>query len=214
MMRTLQSENERLAAEVNRLKTSGAGESYPAAGKSSTSIGRLAAAARTAASAPEQAAALAQHSKFAASDGSFELAFHKLPAFFKGLELLIDTASPKLRAAMRHEHCGSADSQAKFTTGNYGVTTTSEVEWWLVVDARGGLKQLRKQLKELGCPPGAYPTETVNIEAGRMRGAAAMLPLQPFLDKMREKNAILRVTGNIIHAVEAGVLNEISHRKS
>ena len=69
---------------------------------------------------------LVQHNKFASASGSFELAFHPLPVFFSGLEQLIGSANPNLLGTMRHEHCTSADSQAAFVTGNYGIKTTSE----------------------------------------------------------------------------------------
>jgi len=35
---------------------------------------------------------------------------------------------------MRREHCGSADSDSKFQNRNYGIGTTSRIEWWFVVD--------------------------------------------------------------------------------
>ena len=40
---------------------------------------------------------------------------------------------------MRHEHTGEADSRSEFTSPNYRVTTTSEVEWHFVTDPVGGL---------------------------------------------------------------------------
>ena len=38
---------------------------------------------------------------------------------------------------LRHEHCERADSAALFTTGVRGITTSSEVEFWFVIDPLG-----------------------------------------------------------------------------
>jgi hypothetical protein len=45
--------------------------------------------------------------------------------------------------AMEREHCDSTDSQFAFSTSNYGMTTTSEIEWWFVADPERGLRRLR-----------------------------------------------------------------------
>ena len=48
------------------------------------------------------------------------------------------------RKDMEQDHCGKPDSHIEFTTGNYGVTTTSAVEWHFVVnpETEGVLAQL------------------------------------------------------------------------
>ena len=116
----------------------------------------------------------------------------------QGLEILVGPASPNLQTAMRMEHCSSADSQDPFTTGNYGIRTTSEVEWHVVVDPVNGLRLLAKVLAELGCPEGAYPAETKGIEDEKHMRAAdgrLMLPRSTLQGKMEEKNATLRGRG-------------------
>ena len=93
----------------------------------------------------------------------------------------------------------SADSQQAFTTSNYGITTTSEVEWWFVVDPEAGLKQLEDALKELGCEEGSYPIETINIEKSEhMRGAAGMQLLVTALRQLHAKNAELAKRGEVL----------------
>ena len=44
---------------------------------------------------------------------------------------------------MEVEHTKKNDSRDEFTTGNYGVSTTPEIEWWFVVEGSGkGLQRL------------------------------------------------------------------------
>lgn len=47
----------------------------------------------------------------------------------------------QLAEAMEREHCHSSDSQAAFVTPNYGVSTTSEIEWHYVYNPTD--KQMR-----------------------------------------------------------------------
>ena len=54
--------------------------------------------------------------------------------FFGGLEAKIGPPRPNVRKAMEDEHTVASDSRDEFTTGNYGVTTTPETEWWFVVE--------------------------------------------------------------------------------
>ena len=48
------------------------------------------------------------------------------------LEAVIGAPNPEVGVAMEDEHTGSADSDRQFTTDNYGVTTTSKLEWEFV----------------------------------------------------------------------------------
>lgn len=74
---------------------------------------------------------------------SHELSYATLDTFFTGLEGLIGPPNPNLLVAMEREHCDSSDSQLAFSTPNYGVTTTSEIEWWFVFNPERGLRKLR-----------------------------------------------------------------------
>ena len=42
--------------------------------------------------------------------------------------------NPKVRQAMQEEHTSAADSKDEFTTGNYEVCTTPEIEWGFVAE--------------------------------------------------------------------------------
>lgn len=46
---------------------------------------------------------------------------------------------------MALEHTAEADSQTFFEASNYGTRTTSEIEWWFVVDPDHGLERLGRQ---------------------------------------------------------------------
>ena len=56
---------------------------------------------------------------------------------YKGLTSLIGPAGDDMDEAVCAEHCEEADSFVEFTTGNYGVLTTSATEYWFVVDPVG-----------------------------------------------------------------------------
>ena len=66
-------------------------------------------------------------------EGAGDLLFGGLPAFFNGLEPRIGSPDPKVLKDMAADHQQRADSHVEFTTGNYSVVTTSDVEWKFVV---------------------------------------------------------------------------------
>ena len=76
------------------------------------------------------------HSKFNQA-GAFELKHHGLMAFFAGLEGMVGVPSPgsvhDVLEAMEAEHTRGAEAIEPFSTGNYGITTTSKLEWRFVV---------------------------------------------------------------------------------
>ena len=122
-----------------------------------------------------------QHSKFA--EATFTLAYTGRSTFFGGLESLIGLPTPNLRMAMEAEHCASADSQDEFTTSNYGIMTTPEVEWHAVVDPHAGLAALKRK---------EYPSETYGATGEHMR---KLKPLDTFLPALERTNASLRKLG-------------------
>jgi hypothetical protein len=75
-----------------------------------------------------------------ASEGAGDLLFGGLPSFFSGLEPRIGSPDPKVLKDMMADHCSKPDSQVEFTTGNYSVVTTSEVEWKFVYEPDTPLK--------------------------------------------------------------------------
>lgn len=155
------------------------------AADSATRLADLVAHAKvTTSSADPAAEARTRHTKFAES--AFTLAYTGRSAFFGGLEGRVGQPSPNLRAAMQTEHCAEADSQDEFTTANYGVVTTPEVEWHAVIDPVAGLVHLKRT---------AYPVETCGLEAGgdnRRRGAASLKPLRAFAAELAHVNAELQ----------------------
>ena len=64
------------------------------------------------------------------------LAFGDVSHLFKGLTSLLGPPpkrASKAATAVEAEHTKRADSTIPFTTGNYGIETTSHVEWLYVV---------------------------------------------------------------------------------
>ena len=80
--------------------------------------------------------------KFQADSGGFQLSYGSLTTFYEGLEGLIGRPTPSLWIEMTREHSLSADSSITFKTGNYGIETTSEIEWLFVISPDTGLEQL------------------------------------------------------------------------
>jgi len=81
-------------------------------------------------------------SKFVDEDDAFELKMGDMETFHQGLDGLIGLPSPNFLEAMYREHCMAQDSSLPFTTGNYQITTTSTVEYYLVVFPETGLETL------------------------------------------------------------------------
>ena len=79
----------------------------------------------------QQAEGSSSSSSSSASSASkgFTLVFGALEDFVVGVEQLVGAPDPvSLSAGMRKDHSAGRDARVEFTTGNYGVTTTSEVE--------------------------------------------------------------------------------------
>jgi hypothetical protein len=124
-------------------------------------------------------------SKFAES--TFTLSYGGLDTFFSGLEGRLGAPNPNLHEAMEREHCASADSHAEFQTPNYGVKTTSAVEWWVVVEPTPA------RLLELGLD--SWPGETHSCDDRRRRDFAddggGLRPLSAFERPLAEVNVRL-----------------------
>jgi hypothetical protein len=80
-------------------------------------------------------------SKFA---GAIELSYGGLDKFFGGLEAIVGGPNPKLLEGMEGEHLNGpgTESTDTFTPGNYGITTSSLIEWKFIVDEEATPKQL------------------------------------------------------------------------
>lgn len=61
-------------------------------------------------------------------EGAGLLSYSGLNTFFGGLAAKIGEPHPDVGEEMRKEHCERPDSNELFTTGNFGVTTTSAIE--------------------------------------------------------------------------------------
>ena len=100
----------------------------------------------------EAATGLELHEKFVSVPANQELKYGSLNTFFEGLDGVVGPPMPNLYQAMAAEHCDAHDSDEKFTTNNYGITTTSRIEWSFVVEGAEGLGQLE-------CQHDGYPAE-------------------------------------------------------
>jgi cell division septum initiation protein DivIVA len=80
-------------------------------------------------------------SKFA---GAIELSYGGLDKFFGGLEAIVGGPNPKLLEGMEGEHLNGpgTESTDTFTPGNYGITTSSLIEWKFIVDEEATPKQV------------------------------------------------------------------------
>ena len=120
-------------------------------------------------------------SKFA---GSIELEYSGLDTFFGGLEGVVGPPDPKVLEGMRREHLQGpgTESTDPFTTPNYGVETTSEVEWSYVADDDATPERLGLT---------AWPTEAAMLLPDRSK-CRARQPLATFEAAARPYNERLQ----------------------
>ena len=124
--------------------------------------------------------------KFAA-ENAFTLHYGKIDMFYSGLEGRIGRPQPNLYVAMEDEHRRSIDSRDEFTTSNYGVKTTSQIEWWFVIDPAEGRRVLGLH---------DWPVEHAEkIHPERRRGSTGEVPLAWFDAQLEAKNRELEHTG-------------------
>lgn len=131
-------------------------------------------------------AAEALSGKFAA-ENAFTLHYGKLDMFYSGLEGRLGRPQPNLYVAMEDEHTRSIDSRDEFTTSNYGVETTSQIEWWFVVDPVEGRRALRRK---------DWPIEhEEKIHPEKRRGNRGEVLLSQFDGELEAKNRELEAMG-------------------
>ena len=94
-----------------------------------------------------------------------------------GLDAMIGAPHPQVLRAMEVEHCESTDSQAAFTTGNYGIPTDSKTEWLFVTapESASSLAVLHRQ---------AWPAESAKHLPDREHCRHAR-PFAVYLEKAR-----------------------------
>ena len=124
-------------------------------------------------------------------DNAGLLSFPDLSTFFRGLSGKIGQPDPKVLEAMAREHTGCDDSREEFTTGNYGIKTSSEVEWAFVAapekEPTGGWPKEEKLLKAQTTPA----MERGSNERQLLDSGAQLrkpLPTEELTAKMDEKN--------------------------
>lgn len=105
------------------------------------------------------------HGKFL-QDGGIQYRFGNLNVFFGGLESLIGPPEAKALQAMEREHTAAADSRDVFTTPDYGVSTTPQVEWWFVAEPERELE---------------WPVETRSLDESTPSSSKRRKPL-PLVD--------------------------------
>ena len=138
----------------------------------------------------ESASSEELHSKFADA-GAYELKHLGLTAFFAGLEGMIGSPSPgsvdDVMESMEAEHKRGPESNETFKTGNYGLDTTSAIEWAFVVAPEA--------------PPAplvAWPAEKINtsiVEDGRQQSVMREpRPVSKLADAMEKVNTELHAT--------------------
>lgn len=141
------------------------------------------------------------HHKFS-DKGAFELKHLDLSAFFAGLELMIGAPSPgsmdDVLDAMEAEHLQGSESHDPFHTTNYGVSTTSAIEWRFVVEP-------------MKPPEGGWPFETKNTEiedgSGALRSIKrATLGRDELLQRMQARNERLLEKGEPV-LIEAELIS-------
>jgi len=146
----------------------------------------------------------ALNDKFAAGAG-FDMVHGTQPDYFNGLEVRIGSPSPRVLEQMADEHCNEVDSEIPWTTGNYGITTTSKLEFLLVAweiidelhseradsypqewrDAVAKLARMKDSKK-----PEKWPSETKNTTH-----PCSDCRTMHFMQALKEKNDVLKTMG-------------------
>ena len=119
----------------------------------------------------------------------FTLTFGDRRDFFQGLEKLIGKPDPvSFRSGMRRDHTAGPDATRPFTAHNYGTTTTSEAEWYFVVDpTQANLEKL--ELSE-------WPVDTkLRSDPKTQHKCRQPRPLSEFAANVREVTARLEAMG-------------------
>ena len=102
------------------------------------------------------------------------LSYGSLETFFGGLEGIIGSPNPNVQEAMEKEHTQRDDSDNKFTTSNYDLTTSSRMEWAFVYTPDQP-------------PDGGFP-----IEQKVARALSAEGEMDPSLIELRKSGVQLR----------------------
>ena len=131
------------------------------------------------------------HDKFVQQGDAFTLQFGSLNTFFGGLEAKIGPPNRNIGQAMERDHIHSEDSNDEFTTSNYMMTTTPQIEWWFVAAPDRAMEWPKEgNIKEDG-----------TSHATRRRP----LPLSELKHRLHEVNAPLAVLEEPVLMLEEGL---------
>ena len=131
------------------------------------------------------------HGRFVQDGAAFTMRYGDLSTFFGGLEAKIGAPSPNVHLTMEEEHVAASDSRDEFTTSNYEVTTTPEIEWRFVVVAT-----------DRRLPDVEWPTEQkLRGTPGKMRRP---MPLGTLRERLDHVNRQLMATGEPPLMLEEG----------
>ncbi len=119
------------------------------------------------------------HEELMESGKHFVLGHGPVEEFFRGLEYYLGPPRKLQYEAMVKEHCESADSDVEFFADNYGITTTSKIEWNFVADPSE--KNLKKLLLE------QWPQETTLKDVKLRRRPKAIDDFEGDLDEINAK---------------------------
>ena len=128
--------------------------------------------------------------------GVRKLFFAEQPAFRLGLEGLVGMPHPKFFQAMEREHCVMNDSRKPFKTPNYHIETTSEIEWFFVVEPTD---EKLAELRLDGKPIPKWPDAPEGTHQRSLR------PLNDVLDDLRVKNDALEALGEAMLISEEAI---------
>ena len=101
------------------------------------------------------------------------LSYGGIDSFFGGLVAKIGPANAKVSDAMVSEHTQCEDSRIEFTTSNYQLTTTSEIEWSFVTEPDADID---------------WPKEAIHLAGGKHRRPMSISKLEAH---MATRNAAL-----------------------
>lgn len=123
--------------------------------------------------------------KFFEMSSGVQLVFGNRTDFASGLEGLIGAPDEvSLMGGMKRDHIANADSRTDFTSTNYGITTTSETEFWFVVDPSDNT------LEKIGRD--GWPVEAKLMRTTETRKLCRKpIPLSEFSEVKRSINARL-----------------------
>lgn len=94
-------------------------------------------------------------------------------ALREGIEHILGPPHPRVTETMGQEHCFSADSRVPFEASAYRMRTTSQIEWWFVLDPLEGTGGVLNVARDLGTDAAlseaGYPAEEGPMAAGEPR---------------------------------------------